>query len=143
MFWSVEEMLGELCEVSRCLLWRGLRYHHPIYNVSCIFFNKLLYVSYYMAAYYPQETSYICIEKKGGHLSSNDSSTQSLLYRTSPKDMPMGLLWVVLNTMIQQNIKNVQNVLQSTKNSQLYICWQKKNQACIYNISPMILGICD
>ena len=28
--------LGELCEVLRCLLWRGLRCHYPMYNVSCI-----------------------------------------------------------------------------------------------------------
>ena len=35
VFWTVEEMLGELCEVPRCLLWRGLRCHCPMYNVSC------------------------------------------------------------------------------------------------------------
>ena len=29
-------MLGERCEVPRCLLWRGLRCHCLIYNVSCI-----------------------------------------------------------------------------------------------------------
>ena len=34
--------LGELCEVPRCLLWRGLRHHCPGDNVSCIFFNKCL-----------------------------------------------------------------------------------------------------
>ena len=33
----------ELCEVPRCLLWRGLRCHCPVYNVSCIFFNNCLY----------------------------------------------------------------------------------------------------
>ena len=43
--------LGELYEVPRCLLWRGLRCHCPVYNVSCIFFNKCLYFSYYMAKY--------------------------------------------------------------------------------------------
>ena len=42
-------MLGKLCEVPRCLLWRGLRHHCPIYNVSCIFFNICLYFSYFMA----------------------------------------------------------------------------------------------
>ena len=26
----------ENCEVPMCLLWRGLRHHCPIYNVSCI-----------------------------------------------------------------------------------------------------------
>ena len=42
VFWTVEETLGELCEVPRCLLWRGLRPHCPVYSVlvSCIFFNK-------------------------------------------------------------------------------------------------------
>ena len=25
VFWTAEEMLGELCEVPRCLLWKGLR----------------------------------------------------------------------------------------------------------------------
>ena len=30
--------LGELCEVPRCLLWRGLRWHYPMYNVSCILY---------------------------------------------------------------------------------------------------------
>ena len=39
------EMLGELCEVPKCLFWRGLRCHCPMYNVSCIFFNKSLYFS--------------------------------------------------------------------------------------------------
>ena len=28
--------LGELYEIPRCLLWRGLRCHCPVYNVSCI-----------------------------------------------------------------------------------------------------------
>ena len=44
-FWTVEETLEELCEVPRCLLWRNLRHHCPMYNVSCIFFNKCLYYS--------------------------------------------------------------------------------------------------
>ena len=30
--------LEELCEVPRCLLWRGLRHHYPMYNVSCILY---------------------------------------------------------------------------------------------------------
>ena len=38
VFWTVEEILGELCEVPRCLLWRGLRCHCPKYNVSCILY---------------------------------------------------------------------------------------------------------
>ena len=43
--------LGELCEVTRCLLWRELRHHCPMYYVSYIFFNKCLHFSYYMAGY--------------------------------------------------------------------------------------------
>ena len=34
--------LGKQCDVLRCLLWRGLRRHCPLYNVSCMFFNKCL-----------------------------------------------------------------------------------------------------
>ena len=30
--------LGELCEVPTCLLWRGLRRHCPVHNVSCILY---------------------------------------------------------------------------------------------------------
>ena len=41
----------ELREVPRCLRWRGLRCHCPMYNVSRIFFNICLYFSYYMAGY--------------------------------------------------------------------------------------------
>ena len=33
----------ENCEVPRCHLWRGLRCHCPMYNISCIFFNKCLF----------------------------------------------------------------------------------------------------
>ena len=36
VFWTVEETLGKLCEVPRCLLWRGLRRHGLMYNVFCI-----------------------------------------------------------------------------------------------------------
>ena len=42
-------VLGELHEVPRCLLWRGLRCQCFL---SCIFFNKCLYFSYYMAWYF-------------------------------------------------------------------------------------------
>ena len=38
VFWTVEEVLRELCEVPRFLLWRGLRHHCPVYNVSCILY---------------------------------------------------------------------------------------------------------
>ena len=45
VFWTVEEMLGELCEVPRCLLWRerGIIVLSTMFLVSCIFFNKCLY----------------------------------------------------------------------------------------------------
>ena len=45
--------LGELCEVPRCLLWRELRPRDlcTMFIVSCIFFNKCLYFSYYVAGY--------------------------------------------------------------------------------------------
>ena len=52
VFWIVKEMLGELCEVPRSLLWRRLRHNCPIYNVSCILFNKCLYISYCMDEYF-------------------------------------------------------------------------------------------
>ena len=32
--------LGELCEIPRWLLWRGLRCHCPMYNVSYILFSS-------------------------------------------------------------------------------------------------------
>ena len=60
--------LGESCKIPRCLLWRGLRRHCPLYLVSsCIFFNKCLYFSYYMVGYllnrpprvYPCHLTYI------------------------------------------------------------------------------------
>ena len=43
--WDSWWRLAELCEVPRCLLWRGLRGHRPMYKflVSWIFFNKCLY----------------------------------------------------------------------------------------------------
>ena len=43
VFGTVEETLGELCEVPRCLLWRWLRHYFPMYSVSCIFFSNCLY----------------------------------------------------------------------------------------------------
>ena len=47
VFWTVEEMLGELCEVPRCLLCRdwGIIVLCTMFLVSCIFFNKCLYFS--------------------------------------------------------------------------------------------------
>ena len=44
--------LGDLCEVPRCPLWRGLSHPCPVYNVSCIFFNKYLYFSNCMGGYF-------------------------------------------------------------------------------------------
>ena len=41
IWWGSWWWLGELCEVPRWL-WRGLRCHCPMYNVSCIL-NKCLY----------------------------------------------------------------------------------------------------
>ena len=38
VFWTLGEMLGDLCEVPRCLLWRRLRHYCPMYNVSCILY---------------------------------------------------------------------------------------------------------
>ena len=33
IWWGSWWRLAELCEVPRCLLWRGLRHHCPVYNV--------------------------------------------------------------------------------------------------------------
>ena len=43
---------GDWENCVRCLLWRGLRHHCPMYNVSCIFFIKWLYFSYYTDGYF-------------------------------------------------------------------------------------------
>ena len=45
-----ENTTGQLMATGRTmwgwsLLWRGLRHHCPVYNVSCILFNKCLYFS--------------------------------------------------------------------------------------------------
>ena len=37
IWWGSWWLLEEQCEVPKCLLWRGLRCHCPMYNVSCIF----------------------------------------------------------------------------------------------------------
>ena len=36
--WGSWWQLGELCEVPRCLLWRGQRRHCSMYTVSCILY---------------------------------------------------------------------------------------------------------
>ena len=53
-----ENMMGQLMATeravwcSKCLLWRGLRCHCPMYNVSCILhLLHCLYISYDMAGY--------------------------------------------------------------------------------------------
>ena len=61
VIWAVEETLGELCEVPKCLLWKRLRRHCPLYNVSCIFFNKWLYSSHDMAGYFPGREGLLAI----------------------------------------------------------------------------------
>ena len=48
IWWGSWWWLGKLCEVPRCLHWRWLRCHCPMYSVSCIVFNKCLYFSYCM-----------------------------------------------------------------------------------------------
>ena len=48
VFWTV----GELCEVPRSLLWRGRRRHCPMYNVSCIFFNKCIFHSLWLDTFW-------------------------------------------------------------------------------------------
>ena len=45
----------------RSLLWRGPRYHCPVYNVSCIFFSKCLYFSYYVARYFLCVCVCVCV----------------------------------------------------------------------------------
>ena len=52
IWWSSWWQLGELCEVPRCPLWRGLRHHCPMFSVSCILFNKRLYFPCYVAGYF-------------------------------------------------------------------------------------------
>ena len=44
IWWGSWWQLGELCEVPRCLLWRGLRHHCPMYSVSCIFNNCVFFI---------------------------------------------------------------------------------------------------
>ena len=36
LWWVSRWRLGQLCEVPKGLLWRGLRHHCSVYNVSCI-----------------------------------------------------------------------------------------------------------
>ena len=45
--------LGEVCDFPRCLLWRGLRHHCPMYNVSCILFYFLTVVQVKLSPFSP------------------------------------------------------------------------------------------
>ena len=61
VFWIVGETLGELCEVSRCILWRGLKGHCPMYSVSCIFFSKCLYFSW---SFFKKDFIHLFLERR-------------------------------------------------------------------------------
>ena len=43
IWWGSRWRLGELCGVPRYLLWRGLKHHCPMYNVSCSFLKNSLF----------------------------------------------------------------------------------------------------
>ena len=58
VFWTVEEILGELCEVLRCQLWRGLSCHCPVYNVSCTLFSKCLSHSIWLGTFWTDLSIY-------------------------------------------------------------------------------------
>ena len=79
-------VVGKLCEVPRWLLWRGLRHHCPMSNVSCIFCNKCLYVSYCTAGYFPDRPHRLSIQEL----------TPVLLQQTgrSPRTALPCLLWL-------------------------------------------------
>ena len=53
--WGNWWQLGELCEVPRRLLWSnwGIIVLCTMFLVSCVFFNKCLYFSYYVNGYFP------------------------------------------------------------------------------------------
>ena len=38
IWWGSWWRLGELCEVPRRLLWRGLKHHCPMHNISCFLY---------------------------------------------------------------------------------------------------------
>ena len=44
IWWGSWWQLGELCEVPRCLLWRRLRHHCPMYNVLDIYIYIIIYI---------------------------------------------------------------------------------------------------
>ena len=44
--------IGELCEVPKCLLWRGLRHHCPMYNVSCVLYLQYMSLFFIVKAGY-------------------------------------------------------------------------------------------
>ena len=49
VFWTVEGMLGEMYEVPRCFLWKGLKHHYPLYKVSCILYLLQLISQFFIA----------------------------------------------------------------------------------------------
>ena len=51
--------LGEPCDVPRCLLWRGLRWHGHMYSVSCIFFSKCIFHITWL--HISGQISYVCL----------------------------------------------------------------------------------
>ena len=62
-----ENTTGQLMAIGRTM-WganvptlKGLKCHCPMYNVSCIFFKKCLYFSYYMAGYLLDSPCILCI----------------------------------------------------------------------------------
>ena len=57
VFWTVVEMLGELCEVPTWLLWRGLKYHCLMYNGSCI-----LYLLQYVSIFHRTQQDTFCTD---------------------------------------------------------------------------------
>ena len=63
IWWGSWWWLGELGEIPRCLLWRGLSCPCPIFSVftSCTFFNKCLCFSCYMSGYLLDRLFYIYI----------------------------------------------------------------------------------
>ena len=55
--------IGRTVWVLKYLLWRGLRCHCPMYNVSCILYllQKSLYFSYYMAGDFLERFIYLLV----------------------------------------------------------------------------------
>ena len=52
IWWGSWQCLGELCEVPRCPLWRRLRHHCPVYNVTCSFNNYCYFQQYMLGTFW-------------------------------------------------------------------------------------------